>query len=84
MAQHKSAEKRARAARRRAARNIQWKTRMRTSIKRVRSLKEKGKANEELKKTVRLLDQLASKGVIHRNKAANTKSKLTKFVNNLK
>jgi len=84
MAQHASAEKRARASQRRAARNAQWKSRMRTDIKRLRGATEKAKAAAELKRTVKLLDQLAAKGVIHRNKAANLKSKLTRFVNNLK
>lgn len=84
MAQHKSAEKRARIAKRRAARNKEWKSRMRSAIKRVRSTTEKEKAVAELRKTVKLLDQLAAKGVIHRNMAANNKSSLTKFVNALK
>jgi len=84
MAQHASAEKRARGSKRRAARNAQWKSRMRSAIKRVRSMKEKEKALVELKKTARLLDQLAAKGVIHKNKAANNKSRLTVYVNRLK
>ena len=84
MAQHKSAEKRARVARRRAERNTQWRSRMRSAIKRVRSTTEKEKALLELKKTAKLLDQLAAKGVIHKNKAANNKSALTKLVNKLK
>jgi small subunit ribosomal protein S20 len=33
---------------------------------------------------VKLLDQLAAKGIIHRNKAANNKSRLTDYVNRLK
>lgn len=57
---------------------------MRSAIKRVRSLKEKEKALVELRKTTKLLDQLAAKGVIHRNNAANNKSRLTLFVNKLK
>jgi small subunit ribosomal protein S20 len=84
MAQHKSAEKRARIARRRAARNRAWKSKMRSAIKTVRSTTEKKKALAELKKTVKLLDQLAAKGVIHKNMAANNKSSLTKFVSKLK
>lgn len=84
MAQHKSAEKRARIAKRRAARNKEWKSKMRGAIKRVRSSTEKDKAVVELHKTVKLLDQLAAKGIIHRNMAANNKSSLTKFVNKLK
>lgn len=84
MAQHKSAEKRSRQAVRRTQRNAQSKSRMRTAIKRVRSAKDKDTAVTELKKTAKLLDRLAAKGVIHKNKAANDKSKLTRFVNTLK
>ena len=84
MAQHKSAEKRTRVSKRREDRNIQWKSRLRRAVKRVRALREKGKAAAELKKTIRLLDQLAAKRIIHRNKAANAKSRLTRFVNTLK
>jgi small subunit ribosomal protein S20 len=84
MAQHKSAEKRARVSKRRADRNAQWKSRMRSAVKRLRASKEKDKALTELKKTVKLLDQLAAKGIIHRNKAANNKSQLTRFVSRLK
>lgn len=84
MAQHKSAEKRARVSKRRAERNTQWKSRMRSAVKRLRASKEKDKALAELKKTVKLLDQLAAKGIIHRNKAANNKSQLTRFVSRLK
>jgi small subunit ribosomal protein S20 len=84
MAQHKSAEKRARAARRRTDRNEQWKSRLRRAVKRVRTASQKEKALLELNKTAKLLDQLAAKGVIHRNKAANTKSRLTRLVNTLK
>jgi small subunit ribosomal protein S20 len=84
MAQHKSAEKRARTAVRRADRNTQWKSRMRSAIKKVRATTEKVKGETELRKTVKLLDQLAAKGIIHRNKAANQKSALTRFINTLK
>jgi small subunit ribosomal protein S20 len=84
MAQHKSAEKRARVSKRREKRNIQWKTKMRGEIKKVRATTDKIKASADLKKTVKLLDQLAAKGIIHRNKAANLKSKLTVLVNSLK
>jgi len=84
MAQHKSAEKRSRIAKRRATRNAQLKSRMRTEIKRIRSAADKTAAAADLRKTVKLLDQLAAKGIIHRNKAANLKSRLTAVVNHLK
>ncbi len=47
------------------------------------NLKTKAEAETELKKTVALLDRAATKGIIHKNKAANKKSKLTKKVNKL-
>ena len=84
MAQHKSAEKRARGSKRKMVRNAALRTKMRTAVKNLRALKEKEKAAADLRKTVKLLDQLAAKGIIHKNKAANTKSSLTLLVNSLK
>lgn len=84
MANHPSAEKRARAAKRRAARNSAAKSRMRSALKKVRGAQEKTEAASELRKTVKMLDQLAAKGVIPKNRAANQKSKLTKLVNAMK
>ena len=80
---HKSAIKRTRSNKRKATRNKQWKTRMRTAVKKVRSSSDKETASAELKKTVKLLDQLSAKGVIPRNLASNNKSRLAKFVNKL-
>ena len=56
---------------------------MKNAVKRVRLAKDKTSAVAELRKTVKLLDQLAARGVIHQNKAANDKSKLSRFVNTL-
>jgi len=83
MAQHKSAEKRARIAGRRAQRNAQWISRLRRAVKHVRSTTDKQKALVALRSTVRLLDQLTAKKIIHRNQAANTKSRLTRHYNSL-
>lgn len=84
MARHASAAKQARQALRRRQRNRHYKSLMKTMIKNVRAAKEKAKAQEALQKTVKLLDRLAAKGLIHRNKAANQKSKLTRLVNAMK
>ena len=84
MAQHKSAEKRARQNVGRHARNKANVSKMKSLIKKVRSAKEKDKGAAALKIVVKTLDQLAAKGLIHKNKAANQKSSLTKFVNALK
>lgn len=84
MANHPSAEKRARASKRRAARNAQLKTKYRTAVKKVRSAKDKEAAQAEFRRTAKLLDQLAARGVIHRNKAANNKSALAKLLKKMK
>jgi len=84
MAQHKSAEKRARQSARRHARNKANLSKIKTLIKKVRSAKDKEQAAAALKIAVKTLDQLAAKGVIHRNTASNQKSRLTKLVNGMK
>jgi len=84
MAQHRSAEKQARKSLRHRERNRHYLSLMKTSIKRVRQSKEKEKAKKALQQATKILDQLASKGIIHRNKAANQKSQLTRFVGSLK
>ena len=78
MPQHKSAEKRIRISARRAARNKANISRLKTLIKKVRSAKAKEEATTALKEAVKYLDKMAAKGVIHRNKAANQKSRLSK------
>jgi small subunit ribosomal protein S20 len=83
MAQHASAEKAARQTKTHRVRNAAYLSRMKTAIKRVKNEKDKAKASDALKKTVKLLDQLAAKKVIHKNKASNQKSALMKYVKNL-
>lgn len=84
MPQHKSAEKRMRQSGRRSERNKARLSRMKSLIKKVRAAKEKQEASKALHSVVKYLDQLASKGLIHRNKAANQKSKLMRLVNAMK
>jgi small subunit ribosomal protein S20 len=57
---------------------------MKTAIKRVRTSKAKEGGEAELKKVIKLLDQLAAKGMIHKNNAANKKSSLKKYISSLK
>jgi small subunit ribosomal protein S20 len=57
---------------------------MTTAVKKVRSAKGKDEAAAALAKIHKLLDQLAAKGIIHKNNAANKKSRLTKHVNSMK
>ena len=84
MPQHKSAVKRVRQNARRQVRNKADLSRIKTLIKNVRSATEKKNGEAALKTAVKFLDRLAAKGVIHRNKASNQKSKLTRFVRTLK
>jgi small subunit ribosomal protein S20 len=83
MPQHKSAEKRVRQSQKRRVRNVQKLSQMKTSVKKVRSVSDKETGVIELKKAVSILDRLAIKGIIHKNKASNLKSKLTRLVNSL-
>lgn len=84
MANHKSALKRIRANATKRLRNRYQAKTTRTFIKRLRAAEDKKTGLELLPKVVSMLDRLAKKNVIHKNKAANNKSKLTKFVNKLK
>ncbi|MET4082016.1 small subunit ribosomal protein S20 [Pedobacter sp. UYP30] len=83
MANHKSSLKRIRANATKRLRNRYQAKTTRTFIKRLRASEDKKSASELLPKVVSMLDRLAKKNVIHKNKAANNKSKLTKFVNAL-
>lgn len=52
-------------------------------MKKLRLEEDKVVAQEQLPKVMSLLDKLAKKNIIHKNKAANLKSKLSKHVNKL-
>ena len=86
MANSPSAEKRIRQAEKRRARNRVHRSRMRTAVKKLRLLIDDGNvsgAREALSPTLGLIDATAQKGVIHRNAASRTKSRLTLAVNKL-
>ncbi len=83
MLRHKSAQKQARKAIRNQARNRHDNSAMNTVVKRVKETKELDKAITALNKAYKVLDQLADKGIIHKNKAARQKSQLKKLVSSL-
>lgn len=83
MAHHKSAVKRIEISWKQNRRNVSYKTLMKNSIKKVLNIKDKEVIQQELKKTYTLLDKLAARGIIHKNKAANKKSKLARYANTL-
>ena len=83
MANHASALKRIRQTiTRRVLNKYKYKT-TRNAIKELRSLKDKKAATALLPKVSAMLDKLTKTNIIHKNKAANIKSKLTKHVNSL-
>ncbi len=80
MANHKSALKRVRSNETKRLRNkFQHKT-TRNAIKTLRGTEKKKDAEAQLPLVVAMVDKLAKNNIIHKNKAANIKSKLTKFV----
>jgi small subunit ribosomal protein S20 len=86
MANTKSAEKKARQALKHRERNRGHVSKMRTAVKRLRAAVtsgDKAQAAGMLKETLAVVDSTAGKGVVHRNAAARTKSRLTKAVASL-
>ncbi len=84
MANHKSALKRIRSSETKRLRNrFQHKT-ARNAIKNLRALDKKKDAEAQLPLVIAMIDKLAKKNIIHNNKAANLKSKLTRHVAALK
>jgi small subunit ribosomal protein S20 len=83
MANHKSALKRIRANdAKRVLNRYQAKT-TRTFIKKLKGTTDQVEAQELFKKVSSMLDRLAKRNIIHKNKAANNKSKLAKHINTL-
>ena len=83
MAHHLSAKKRIRQSEVRRERNKYFARTTRKAINMLRDTKKKEEATEQLPKVSSMLDKLAKKNIIHKNKAAHLKSKLTSHVNNL-
>ena len=83
MANHKSALKRIRQTEIRREHNRYYGKTMRNAVRKFRALDDKKEAEEKLPSIVSLIDKLAKKALIHKNKAANLKSKLTRHVNSM-
>jgi small subunit ribosomal protein S20 len=86
MPNHKSAEKRDRQNVRRNAINAASRTRLRSSLKKLRAAIAAGNASQAqslLSETVSVIDKSVQKGVLHRNTAARHKARLTTHVNKL-
>lgn len=78
MANHKATKKDVRQAAKRRERNKYYGKTTRNAIRDLKAVGEKAAAGEKLPEVVSMIDRLAKRGIIHKNKASNLKSKLTK------
>lgn len=83
MPNSKSAEKRMRTNQVRAERNRAFRSRLRTALKKVRSASDSAVGADALREASSLLDRAAQKRIIHPNKAARAKSRLSAFLGRL-
>lgn len=86
MAKSKTPMKRARTAKVRETTNMSKKTAMRSAIKKFEAAvadKNKTEAQTRLVAATSMIDKNTGRGIVHKNKAARTKSRLTKKFNNL-
>ena len=84
MANHKSSIKRIRQTESKKLHNRYQAKTTRSTLKKLRETTDKKEAATLLPKVTAMLDKLAKRNIIHKNKAANLKSKLTKKVNSIK
>lgn len=83
MANHKSSIKRIRQTETRRLHNRYYAKTARNAVRKLRKMTDKAEATKELVRVSSMLDRLAGKKVISKNKAANLKSKLAKYVNKI-
>lgn len=84
MANHKSSLKRIRSNDAKRLRNRYQAKTVRNAIRSFQAITDKKEASTALPKLTSMLDRLAKKNVIHKNKAANLKSELALHVNHIK
>lgn len=81
MANHKATKKDVRQAAKRRERNRYYGKTTRNAIRDMKAIEDAAKMEEQYPTVVSMIDKLAKRGIIHKNKAANLKSKLAKKVN---
>jgi small subunit ribosomal protein S20 len=83
MANHKATKKDIRQSEKRRDRNRYYGKTTRNAIRKLLAITDKNAANEELPKVISMIDKLAKRNVIHKNKASNIKSGIVKKLNTL-
>ena len=80
MSKKKSVQKRIRQAEKARLRNKHYKSLMKSIIKKVKNAETKEEAETLYREAVSVIDSVASKGIIHKNNAANQKSKIAAHI----
>lgn len=80
MANHKATKKDVRQAAKRRDRNRYYGKTTRNAIRDIKAVKDSGEAATQLPSVESMIDKLAKRGIIHKNKAANLKSKLARRI----
>ncbi len=83
MANHKSSLKRIRQEQKRKLHNRYYAKTMRNAVRKLRATTDKATAIELYPSVQKALDKLAKVNIIHKNKAANLKSKLSLHIQKL-
>jgi small subunit ribosomal protein S20 len=83
MANHSATKKDVRQSSKRNERNRYYGKTTRNAIRDIKAIEEKSGALEKQPIVASMIDKLAKRGTIHKNKAANLKSKLARRVNSL-
>lgn len=83
MANHKSSEKRIRQDKKKTLHNKYYAKTARNAVRKLRAITDKEEAVQMFPKVQKMLDKLAKKNIIHKNKAANIKSGLCAHIQNL-
>ncbi|MGI6549996.1 MAG: 30S ribosomal protein S20 [Syntrophomonadales bacterium] len=86
MAKSKTPMKRARTAKERQISNMSKKSAMKTAIKKFEAAvadQNRSEAEVKLVAATSIIDKNAGRGIVHKNKAARTKSRLAKKLNSL-
>lgn len=78
MANHKATKKDTRQAAKRRDRNRYYGKTTRNAMRDLQAIDDKTAYNEKMPTVASMIDKLAKRGIIHKNKAANLKSKLAK------
>ncbi|QQR99041.1 MAG: 30S ribosomal protein S20 [Sphingobacteriales bacterium] len=84
MAHHKSAQKRIRQTAKRRLENRYYGKTTRNAIRKYMALTEVSEAQAQMGNVISMVDKLAKRNQIHKNKASNIKSKIMLHLNNMK